>query len=70
MKVTVNGLDREIPEHMNILTLVESLSHENNISLAGAIVLVDENLIPRKRWEESFLKESANIEIVSFVSGG
>lgn len=70
MKVTINGLDREIPENMNILTLVENLSHENNISLTGAIVLVDETLIPKNNWKESLLKEAANIEIVSFVSGG
>ncbi|KDE67417.1 thiamine biosynthesis protein ThiS [Fusobacterium necrophorum DAB] len=70
MKVTINGLDREIPENMNILTLLENLSIENNISLAGAIVLVNEVLIPRDNWKESIPKDSANIEIVSFVSGG
>ncbi|KYM44859.1 sulfur carrier protein ThiS [Fusobacterium necrophorum] len=70
MKVTINGLDREIPENMNILTLLENLSIENNISLAGAIVLVNEVLIPRDSWKESIPEDSANIEIVSFVSGG
>ena len=70
MKVTINGLDREIPENMNILTLLENLSIENNISLAGAIVLVNEVLIPRANWRESIPEASAKIEIVSFVSGG
>ena len=70
MKVTINGLDRKIPAHMNILTLLDNLSIENNISLAGAIVLVNEVLIPRDNWKESIPEDSANIEIVSFVSGG
>lgn len=54
MQVTINGLDREIPENMNILTLVEKLSAENNISLIGAIVLIDEELIPKATWEKLF----------------
>ncbi|AVQ16719.1 MULTISPECIES: sulfur carrier protein ThiS [Fusobacterium] len=70
MQVTINGLDREIPENMNILTLVEKLSAENNISLIGAIVLIDEELIPKATWEKTFPKASSKIEVLSFVSGG
>ncbi|EFS21618.1 thiamine biosynthesis protein ThiS [Fusobacterium gonidiaformans 3-1-5R] len=70
MKVVINGLDREIPENMNILALVKNLSTENNISLTGAIVLIDEELIPKAMWEKTFPQPSSKIEVLSFVSGG
>ncbi len=47
-----------------------SLENEWNIDLKGAVVLVNDDIIKKDNWEEFQIKENAEVEVLSFVSGG
>lgn len=66
MKVMVNGQIETVQENITILDFIESkgLNPEN--------VVVEYNLaiVKSNEWSKTILKESDNLEVLSFVGGG
>ena len=66
MVITVNGQKRQSEEGLTVIQLLGQLQ------LAGRPVAVELNLqlLPRRKHEETKLKDGDTLEIVSFVGGG
>jgi thiamine biosynthesis protein ThiS len=66
MKVTINGVSREVPDGLTIATLLEHLGiHPGRVAVEH-----NRTVISRNNWESTQLQPGDNIEIVHFVGGG
>ena len=66
MQVIVNGEPREINAGETVSGLLESLELEPE----RVAVELDRKIVKRARWEETLLRDGAQLEIVQFVGGG
>ena len=66
MTIQLNGARKEINDHLTVEALVQQLG------LQADRVAVELNLeiLSRKRWPETTLREGDRIEMVHFVGGG
>ncbi len=66
MRVLLNGEEREIPDGLTILGLVEHLK------LNPERIAVERNreVVPRAEWAAVRIQEGDRLEIVHFVGGG
>ncbi len=66
IEITLNGERAEIPEGLTLRTMVEHLK------LPGELIAIEHNLqiVKRKDWASTKVKEGDTIEIVHFVGGG
>ena len=66
MTVTVNGEQREVPERLTVLGLLEHLGMRSDR------VAIERNrgILPRARWAETPVQPSDSFEIVQLVGGG
>ena len=70
MEITLNGKKTELQKEMTIAEFIENLSKEKNMTLSGAVVLIDDEVIKKADWDNSFVKAGAAVEVLAFVSGG
>lgn len=70
MEIILNGNKYLCSESITIKKLLEKLEAEWNIDLKGAVVLVNEEIIKKVYWEETPISAGAEVEVLSFVSGG
>lgn len=68
MTVVVNGAEREVPEDTNVAGLVEDVAADP--AGAGIAVAVNDEIVPRGRWQQRGLEEGDTVEIVAAVQGG
>jgi len=66
MKVKINGEEREIAEHLNIVGMLESLQ----IRPGRVVIERNREIVPRDLFGTTMLAEGDTIEIVHFVGGG
>jgi thiamine biosynthesis protein ThiS len=66
MNVTLNGHPETLDEPMTVADLLRRLALEP----VRVAVEVNENLVPRKRFDQASLNHGDRIEIVTFVGGG
>ena len=66
MQVVVNGEYREINAGETVSGLLKSLELEPE----RVAVELDRKIVKRARWEETLLRDGAQLEIVQFVGGG
>jgi sulfur carrier protein len=66
MKLQINGEQREVPDGLTLVALVEHLG------MKADRVAVELNLeiVPRPNWSNVQLREGDKLEIVHFVGGG
>jgi sulfur carrier protein len=66
MKLVVNGKPVELPDGSTVAGLLAHLAIE------GPKVAVERNqdVVPRRTWDEARLSDGDQIEIVTFVGGG
>ena len=57
-------------ENFTVQKLLKKLEEDWSLDLSGAVVLVNDEIVKKDRWEESKIFENAEIEVLSFVSGG
>jgi sulfur carrier protein len=68
VNVTVNGERRELPEAATVEQAVAvSGAHESN---GGVAVAVDGEVVPRRQWASTALRDGQRVEIVRAVQGG
>ena len=71
MEIILNGKKHLVLEkELSVKELLTSLENEWNIDLKGAVVLVNDDIIKKDNWEKFQIKENAEVEVLSFVSGG
>jgi thiamine biosynthesis protein ThiS len=66
MRLTVNGKPVELPDASTVAALLTALG----IEAARVAVERNQDVIPRRAWDEEKLRDGDQIEIVTFVGGG
>jgi sulfur carrier protein len=66
MKVTVNGVAREVSEGTTVRALVEAMGMGKQAVAAE----VNKTLVPRRTQDEAVLKDGDVVELVALVGGG
>ena len=66
MRITINGEDLEVPDHLTLDGLI------NHLALAPERLAVELNreVVRRANWPHTALTEGDRVEIVHFVGGG
>ena len=66
MLITINGQEREVPDHLTLDGLI------NHLALAPERLAVELNreVVRRANWPHTALAEGDRVEIVHFVGGG
>ncbi|MHB8526241.1 MAG: sulfur carrier protein ThiS [Candidatus Acidiferrales bacterium] len=66
LRVTINGESRDIPDALNVVTL---LAH---LGITPERIAIERNLdiLPRSVWQETSVQAGDSYEIVHFVGGG
>ena len=70
MEIILNGKKHLLEKELSVKELLTSLENEWNIDWKGAVVLVNDDIIKKDNWEKFQIKENAEVEVLSFVSGG
>lgn len=68
MKVTINGVSRELPAAQTLAELLRNLGVA--IDRGGIAVAQNDVVIPRARWDETPVAEGDRLEIITAVQGG
>jgi sulfur carrier protein len=66
--VSVNGIERELPEPATVAHAVRLLGVGDDER--GVAVALDAEVVPRDRWTEVALAEGARLEVVRAAAGG
>lgn len=66
MQVILNGDPAEVPDGINMSALIEQLE----LTGQRLAVEVNEELVPRSRFEEHLLASGDRVEIIHAVGGG
>lgn len=67
MKLVVNTSPQEIPEHSTLQNLVQQLRLEQQHGIA---VAVNNEVVPRAKWNEFVLQENDSILMIQPSQGG
>ena len=70
MNILLNGKGYSSEKISTVKELLMELEREWSIELSGAVVLVNDGIVKKDRWEATEISENAEIEVLSFVSGG
>lgn len=70
MNIFLNGKDYSSEKISTVKELLMELEREWSIELSGAVVLVNDEIVKKDRWEDTEISENAEVEVLSFVSGG
>jgi sulfur carrier protein len=68
MLVLVNGEARQLDPGITVWELVRSLSRSPEGQ--GVAVALDGEVVPRRAWPDTRLREGSRVEIVAAVQGG
>jgi len=66
MNVTINGERREIPDGLNVASLIEHLG----MRIDRVAIERNLNILARAQWQETLVQSNDSFEIVQFVGGG
>ena len=67
--ITLNGKSKEFPD-LNEGASVGDLVNASGLKGDRVAVELNEEIVSRRSWEETFLKTNDKVEIVHFVGGG
>lgn len=70
MNILLNGKDYSSEKISTVKELLMELEIDWSIELSGAVVLVNDEIVKKDRWKDTEISENAEIEVLSFVSGG
>ena len=66
MELTINGEKREIKESQNLADLVKEL----DIQAPNFAMALNQQVVPRSKYDSTPIKEKDQVEIVHAVGGG
>ena len=64
--ITVNGKQIQLTSEMSVADYLE----QNNYQINRIAVEMNEEILPKYSYSETMLKDSARLEVVTFVGGG
>jgi sulfur carrier protein len=73
MKIIVNGAERETPEGSSVAEVIISLTGggtRTDGARTGIAVAVNDEVVPRARWDATTVREADRIEVLTAVQGG
>lgn len=70
MEVTLNGEKYATVEDINVKTFLANLAKNEQVELHGCVFLLNDEVVKKDEYEDTFVKENDTIEVLSFVSGG
>lgn len=70
MEIILNGEKTTISPKENLLQYIKELSHQWEISLDGAVVLINDQIVKKDNWKNTLISDGDLLEVLSFVSGG
>jgi sulfur carrier protein len=68
MRLYLNGKELEVPEGITLSELIKSLNIR--VREVGFAVAVNEEVVPKSKYESHKLSEGDRVEIVHLVGGG
>jgi sulfur carrier protein len=68
MKIYLNGEELEVPEGITLSELIKSLNIR--VREVGFAVAVNEEVVPKSKYESHKLSDGDRVEIVHLVGGG
>jgi sulfur carrier protein len=68
MRIYLNGEELEVPEGTTISELIKSLNIQ--VREVGFAVAVNEEVVPKSKYEGYKLSEGDRVEVVHLVGGG
>jgi sulfur carrier protein len=68
MKIYLNGEELEVPEVITLSELIKSLNIR--VREVGFAVAVNEEVVPKSKYESHKLSDGDRVEIVHLVGGG
>jgi sulfur carrier protein len=68
MRLYLNGEELEVPEGVTLSELIKSLNIQ--VREVGFAVAVNEEVVPKSKYESHKLSEGDRVEIVHLVGGG
>ncbi len=68
MKVTINGVARELPPTRTLAGLLGALAIP--LDRGGIAVALNDAVVPRARWGDTPVAEGDRLEIITAVQGG
>jgi sulfur carrier protein len=68
MKIYLNGEELEVPEGITLAELIKSLNIR--VREVGFAVAVNEEVVPKSKYESHKLSDGDRVEIVHLVGGG
>jgi sulfur carrier protein len=66
MKITINGIEKEVREGISIKELLEDLK----VLDKTMAVAVNMKIVKKDEWDKYKLKENDKVEALNFVGGG
>ena len=66
MRISVNGQEKTVTDGLTVTGLIAELG----ITAGRVAVELDREIVPRAAHASTVLRESAKVEIVTFVGGG
>jgi sulfur carrier protein len=66
MKLQINGEERDLPENLNIIDLLEQIGMKAD----RVAVELNHEIVSREQWAATHLKDGDRLEVVHFVGGG
>lgn len=66
MKLLLNGAERELPDGASVADALAAIDAPRS----GVAVAVDDDVVPRARWDRHPLHEGARVEVLTAVQGG
>jgi len=68
MRIYLNGEELEVPEGVTLSELIKSLNIQ--VREVGFAVAVNEEVVPKSKYESHKLSDGDRVEIVHLVGGG
>jgi sulfur carrier protein len=66
LTISLNGEPHELADGSTLIELIESISGTTR----GSAVVVDDEVVPRGRWEQFRLVAGQRVELITAVQGG
>jgi len=66
MQITINGENREVPDSVDLKTLLELFSMPSQ----RVAVELNRDVVRRSDWETITLSDGDKVEVIHFVGGG
>ncbi|HEK25563.1 MAG: sulfur carrier protein ThiS [Hydrogenobaculum sp.] len=68
MRIKVNGEYFDFEKPINILELIEFFGVK--LRPVGLAVAINEDIVPKSKYQETFVKDGDCVEIIELVGGG